>query len=482
MLIKNLVKSVDIIQMSDANLLSKNVEDISLNSKEIKENSVFVAIKGVSFDPHIIADEIYASGKVVCFICEKPLENVPFIQVKNTKVALATICKNFFNIDPSAFVKVAVTGTNGKTTTSYLLESIFSILGNVIKIGTINYSICGEILEASNTTPGIYEIFRMMSEGAKKGAKYLVMEASSHAIDQDRIAGIEFDVSIFTNLTGDHLDYHKSMENYYLAKKKLFQKGKTKKGLINTTYPYGKRLYNEISIPKLACSVNDTADVISKEVTYSLSGTVAKIVFEDSEIKINSPLVGQHNLENIICAASAAKFLGIEDETIKMGIEKVKSVPGRLEKIEYDGKYFFVDYSHTDDALKNVLQTMASYKKNRIITLFGCGGDRDRTKRPRMAKVAEEYSDLVIVTSDNPRTEDPDTIIFEICEGFSSRSKVVTITDRREAIHYAVKIAQHGDIVLLAGKGHEDYQIIGKQKTHFDDREEVKKVLAGVIV
>ena len=481
MLIKNLLKGVDIAQLSDVNLLEKDVENISLNSKEIKENSVFVAIKGAIFDPHIIAEEIYASGRVVCFISEKPLKNVPFIHVKGIKLALATMCKNFFEIDPSALVKVAVTGTNGKTTTTYLLESIFSILGGVIKIGTINYSICGEISEALNTTPGIYETFRMMSEGVKKGAKYLVMEASSHAIDQDRIAGIEFDLSIFTNLSGDHLDYHKSMEKYYLAKKKLFQKGKTKKAVINTTYSYGKRLYNEITIPKLACSVNDAADVTSKAVNYSLDGTRVKIVSDSSEIEVNSSLVGQHNLENIICAVSAAKFLGIEDETTKRGIEKIKSVPGRLEKIESDGKYFFVDYAHTDDALKNVLQAVTPYKKNRIITLFGCGGDRDRTKRPRMAKVAEEYSDLVIVTSDNPRTEDPESIILEICEGFSNKSKIVTITDRGEAIQQAVKIAQRGDIVILAGKGHEDYQVVGRQKTHFDDREEVKKALFGVM-
>lgn len=482
MLIKNLVKSIDIIQMSDANLLSKNVEDISMNSKEIKENSVFVAIKGVSFDPHIIADEIYASEKVVCFICEKPLKNVPFIQVKNIKTALAIICKNFFNIDTSSLIKVAVTGTNGKTTTSYLLESIFSILGNVIKIGTINYSICGHVLEASNTTPGIYEIFRIISEGIKKDANYLIMEVSSHAIDQERIAGLEFDASIFTNLTGDHLDYHKNMENYYLAKKKLFRKGVTKQAVINTTYPYGKRLYNEIFIPKLACSVNDTADVIPQKVTYSLSGSVVKIISENFQININSPLVGQHNLENIICAVSTAKVLGIEDDIIKRGIEALKFVPGRLERIESDGRYFFVDYAHTDDALKNVLKALIPYKKNRMITLFGCGGDRDMTKRPRMARAAEEYSDMVIVTSDNPRTEDPDSIISEVCKGFSDNGKIVKITDRRQAIYYAVKIAQKGDIVLLAGKGHEDYQIIGRQKTHFDDREEIKKALAGVTV
>lgn len=482
MLIKNLLENTDIIDISDKNILNRDVTDISINSRDLKDNSLFVAMKGTNFDTHTIAEEIYKSGKIIAFISDRPLNGIPFIQVKNTRTALANLCKKLFETDMSKLTKIAITGTNGKTTTSYLLESIFSKMGNVIKIGTINYSVCGEIREAPNTTPGIYEIFSIIADGLKKDAKYLIMEVSSHAIDQERISGIEFDVSIFTNLTGDHLDYHKEMANYYLAKKKLFQKGVTGKAVINTTYPYGKKLYNEINIPKISCSVTDFADVTIKNVSYSVSGISADIQWENSEIKINSPLTGRHNLENILCAVSAAKVSGVDDDTIKDGIDTLKIVPGRLEKIESNGRYFFVDYAHTDDALKNVLKALVPYRENRIITLFGCGGDRDRTKRARMAKVAEDYSDTVIVTSDNPRTEDPEAIMKEICEGFITPDKVVKITDRRQAIKYAVEIAQKGDIVLLAGKGHEDYQIIGKQKNHFDDREEVKKALEGAVV
>lgn len=475
MLVRDILKGVEILKVSNDKLLDLSVENISINTNKIKDNSVYILISGSNFNPYDKIDEIYNTNKIKLFFSDREIEDKPFIMLKNCKMELDKICKNFFEINFDEMLVFGVTGTNGKTTTNYLIDSILrSEKRKTIRIGTTEYKIIDEVLEANNTTPGTYDIFEMINKGYKNGATAVCMEVSSHALDQKRVAGLIFDVAIFTNLTGDHLDYHKTMEEYYLAKKELFTKKYSRNAVINIDYDYGRRLFKETDINKLSYSI-ENGDVCPKEVKFSLDGIYSVISFKGELVEIQSKLVGRHNLENILAASSAAFLAGISLNAIKDGVESLQNVPGRLEKFEKDGAYFFVDYAHTDDALKNVLEPLSRFKKSKLITVFGCGGDRDRTKRPRMAKVAEKYSDIVIVTSDNPRTENPDEIINEILTGFESKKDVIVEVDRRTAIKEAVKLARSGDIVLIAGKGHEDYQIIGKTKYHFDDREEVCK-------
>ncbi|MCX8084518.1 MAG: UDP-N-acetylmuramoyl-L-alanyl-D-glutamate--2,6-diaminopimelate ligase [Calditerrivibrio sp.] len=477
MLAKYLLNGVEYCSISDTKLLELEVMDISFNTNDIKEQSVFVLIKGSSFDPYKVVDDLYRSGKVLFFISEIPLQGIPCVVVSNCRSAFGIICRNLFDIDFRKVKLFGVTGTNGKTTTNYLIDNILRKAGyKTVRIGTTDYCIVDEKYEAVNTTPGIYDIFSMIRQGLTKGGNAVCMEVSSHALDQGRVFGLNFDVSVFTNLSGDHLDYHKTMEDYYQAKRKLFTKQYSKSCCINIDHEYGKRLYEEVDIEKHSYSTLK-ADVYAKNVNYSLEGTRCVVVLGDRAIEVDSPLVGRHNLENILAAVTATYVTQIPIDVIKEGINQFKNVPGRLEKFSKDGVYFFVDYAHTDDALRNVLTALRPFKKNRLITVFGCGGDRDRTKRPRMAKVAEEFSDLVVVTSDNPRTEDPKGIISEILAGFNRKGDVIVEEDRRKAISLVCKQAKEGDIVLIAGKGHENYQIIGKTKYHFDDREEVAKNL-----
>ncbi len=473
MLVRELIRGIEVKEVSDDNLLDFELSNISFNTNDIKPNSAFVLIKGSSFDPYEKVDEIFSSGKVKLFITEKRLEKYPYILVENCRKAFGLLCRNYFNIDFGKVKLFGVTGTNGKTTTNYLIDAILKSAGiKTIRIGTTEYMVVDERIDANNTTPGIYEIFEMIQRGVQKGAGAVCMEVSSHALDQDRVYGLKFDVAIFTNLTGDHLDYHKSMENYYESKKRLFSEEYSKSAVINIEHDYGKRLYSETTIEKCSFAV-EKGDICAKDVVFSLDGIKGRLLLMGKEVEFNSHLVGKHNLENILGAASAAFVAGIDVDSIQNGINNFRNVLGRLEKFEKNGAYFFVDYAHTDDALKNVLQALKPFKKNRLITVFGCGGDRDRTKRPRMARVAEEYSDMVVVTSDNPRTEDPNAIIDEILTGFTDKDKVKVEVDRRKAIKFVCEEAKAGDIVLIAGKGHENYQIIGKTKYHFDDREEV---------
>lgn len=479
MKVKQLLKNIKILETSDTALLEKEVVGISFDNRELKNDSIFVAMRGESFDTHTVLSEVYKSGKIVCVLTEKKIDNIPYILVEDSKKAFNNMCLSYFNIDLNKFTKVGITGTNGKTTTSYLVGNILQAGGaKTIRFGTVEYNICGEKLVANNTTPGMYEICSMISKGAKKGADAIVIELSSHALKQNRVHGLKFDVAVFTNLSGDHLDYHLSMDDYYNSKKLLFTDLYSKSCVINIEGGYGYKLYNEININKVSCAVSKRANIVPQDVDYDLDGISCKIKGDSLNFEINSYLVGQHNLENILCAVGTGYLLNIDSDIIKKGIESLYNVPGRLEKIESEGTYYFVDYAHTDDALLNVLKALNFYKKNRIITVFGCGGDRDRKKRPRMAKAAETYSDKIIVTSDNPRTEDPEKIIEDIMKGFTDKKNVVVIPDRREAIKYATNIAREGDIVLVAGKGHEDYQIIGKDKIHFDDKEEILRAIS----
>lgn len=476
MKLRDLLKGVDILS-ADAAVINTEVDDISFDSRFLKKNSVFVAYEGTDADSHKYINDVIKTGKIPVFVTEKPVRDVPNIVVDSGRRALAMMSKNYFGINDENILKIAVTGTNGKTTINYLLDSILSAdHKKVIRIGTTEYKVVDKVYQAKTTTPSSYDYYKMMNEGIKKGAKALCIEASSHSLEQERLYGTCFDLSVFTNLTGDHLDYHESMDNYFYAKQLLFQPRYSSKCLINSDNIYGEKLLKKCTIPAYSYAIENTSDFRALNIRNSLEG-VSFLTKCNSEMKLHSNMVGTHNIYNILASAAASHILGVSDSSIFKGIKNLRNIPGRLEKIVVNNRYFFVDYAHTDDALKNVLMSLSSLRKNHLITVFGCGGDRDKTKRARMAQAAEKYSDSIIVTNDNPRTEDPLSIIQDIEAGFEKSISYEVIPDRYEAIHHAYRISDENDIILVAGKGHEDYQILKDKTIHFDDREEIKKLL-----
>lgn len=456
-----------------------DVKDISIDSRNLKKKAPFFCFKGAAVDSHKFAADVYKSGKVPFVVAEYKIEGVPTVVVEDGRRAVARGCRNLFGRPDEELTKAAVTGTNGKTTTSYIINSILQSAGHKpVLVGTTGVKFGETFINLDSTTPSPYEFFKVLRQAVDAGCDALIMEVSSHSLHQHRLNGVVFDVGIFSNLTGDHLDYHRTMEEYYQAKKILFTKEYCNVGVIGKDNEYGDRLFKEAEVDKVSFGLTPKSDITAEEIWFALDGLKATIVCPAGKFNIKSSLVGLHNLENIMAAAAGCIMLGVDNQHIAEGIENLKNVPGRLEKFEKkNGAYIFVDYAHTDDALANVLEALSNFRENRIITVFGCGGDRDRTKRPRMAKTAEENSDVVIVTSDNPRTEDPQRIIEDIIAGFQNAESVIITPDRHAAIKQAVEMAEAKDIVLIAGKGHEDYQIFGKEKIHFDDREEVKKFL-----
>ena len=480
MKIRNLIKDLQIKSISNNSLLDIDVNEITWRIDDIKEHSICVLYKGVNYDSHNAIDKFYQTGKIKCFITEKECIGYPYIQVENTKIALALICKNFFNIKESDFHSIGITGTNGKTTISYLIDSILKVSNTEsVRIGTVHYKVGDEIINADTTTPTSYEFYNLLNKAKSKDIKYLISEVSSHALSQHRIFGFIFDVAVFTNLTGDHLDYHSSMEDYFRAKRELFTKKYAKKAIINIDDIYGKRLYLSTKLEKYSYSFNVDGDIHVERADFLLDGIKAHLSLFGNPVYINSPLIGKHNLYNIMAAILAAYELGFSIDNIVKGINSLEKIPGRLEKIVKDNIYFLIDYAHTDDALENVLEALLPFKKGRIIVVFGCGGNRDKTKRPRMGRVAKRLADIVIVTSDNPRYEDPDMIIQNILTGIKDRDNVYIEKDRKKAIYLAHSLAREGDIVLIAGKGHENYQIVNGVKNFFDDKCIVNEIIGA---
>ncbi|MEN6623108.1 MAG: UDP-N-acetylmuramoyl-L-alanyl-D-glutamate--2,6-diaminopimelate ligase, partial [Smithella sp.] len=420
---------------------------------------------------------------------------VTTIKVTDSRSSLGTLARNYFGNPSADLVLIAVVGTNGKTTITFLMESILKAAGLKCGVlGTVNYRFNNKTYPAPNTTPESYEMQKILRQMADDGVTHVVAEVSSHAIDLKRIDDCDFDLGIFTNLTRDHLDYHKTMENYFQVKKRFFSevlpqstKVYPQKMVINNDDSWGQRILTEVPFPSLTYGIENGSNVKVVDYELSLSGISAKIDLAGNSFSIHSPLIGKFNLYNILAAISASSILQIPENIMKFGIENMSCVPGRLENVPSNsGLHVFVDYAHTDDALRRVLQNLTVLKKKRIITVFGCGGNRDRGKRPIMGEAATHYSDLTIVTSDNPRLEDPLEIIREIETGIDKEKitkiqadhleaknnvrSYVVIPDRERAIKAAISIAQAGDIVLIAGKGHEDYQILGTKKIPFDDR------------
>jgi UDP-N-acetylmuramoyl-L-alanyl-D-glutamate--2,6-diaminopimelate ligase len=495
--LSELIKELDIITISGAE--PGTVSDICYDSRRCEEDSLFVAVPGLKYDGHNYISEAIKRG-ARSIIHEKDVSTNPgvsFIKVENSRRALGKLGKKFFHNPTSELCLIGVTGTNGKTTVSYLLESILEAAGfRVGVIGTINYRFGGNAFESSITTPESLDLQRIFRNMVDAGTTHVIVEVSSHALDLGRVDDCEYDIGIFTNLSQDHLDYHLTLDNYFLAKRRFFSEilKEGKKMIINIDDSWGRQLFEEMGATGLTFGIDRQTHVSSDEYTLSLNGINATVKTPRGSIAITSPMIGKFNLYNLLASTAAATVLHIPERYIQAGIKGLENVPGRLEKVSgSDEPAIFVDYAHTEDALKSVLENLSEFKKKKIITVFGCGGDRDRGKRPLMGRAAAAFSDLAIITSDNPRTENPLAIIDEIergvrldtirkyrpedyHRGFDGKGYIV-IPDRTEAIHLAIRIAEQDDIVLIAGKGHEDYQIIGETKIWFDDTVIARKAL-----
>lgn len=465
-------------------LLENNAEtkldniDISFitdNTKKVIPGCIFVCIKGGSFDGHSAAAEMLKKG-ASAVICEYDLGlGDRQIITENSRQLYGKLCSKWFDHPERKLKLIGVTGTNGKTTITNVIKHILTAAGyKVGLVGTIQNEIGDKIIHTENTTPMVFDLMELFDKMVKEGCQYAVMEVSSFGLVQNRIGSSFFDIAVFTNLTQDHLDYHKNMEEYYQAKKMLFDVCKS--AVINIDDAYGKRLYNEILCDKLSFSVGENADYTASDISIKSSGSFFRINFEGKSYSVNMNMPGMFNIYNISQAIAACLLAGISIDDIIPAVENYCGVKGRCEIIP-TGRDFTVicDYAHTPDAVENILRSVKEFTEGRLICLFGCGGNRDAAKRPKMAKAAAKYADLLIVTSDNPRNEDPGAIIKEILIGLDGCDKeYIVVTDRREAIYRSLKLAKKGDIIILAGKGHEDYQILsGNKHIHFDEREVV---------
>ena len=504
MQIQEVIKDIDIVHVSGN--LSGDVSAICYNSRNCERNNLFVAVCGLKSDGHDYIPEAIAMGATF-IVHEKDYISPPgitAIKVPDSRRALGILGKNFYNNPSAHLCLIGVTGTNGKTTITYLLESILKAAGfSTGVLGTVNYRFNETVLPAPNTTPESYEMQKILRNMADVGITHVIAEVASHAVDLRRVDDCAFDIGIFTNLTQDHLDYHRTMENYFQAKKRFFDEiipaGKKYREygmIVNVDDPWGQRLVNEAKtgLSSRTYGIENKCDVTVDQFALSLEGITAEVNTGQSHFTLSSSLIGKFNLYNILAAVTASLSIKLSERHIRTGIENVRQVPGRLEKVSVAGEpAIFVDYAHTDDALRRVLQNLSTFKKRRVITVFGCGGDRDRGKRPLMGDAAATLSDLAILTSDNPRTEDPLSIIGEIETGISRNSVkkylpeeleknsnekgYVVIPDRRKAIETAVALADISDIILIAGKGHENYQIIGNNRIPFDDRHVAREAM-----
>ncbi|MDK2835877.1 MAG: UDP-N-acetylmuramoyl-L-alanyl-D-glutamate--2,6-diaminopimelate ligase [Thermosediminibacterales bacterium] len=460
----------------------KNVEvrGITYDSRKVKSGFVFVAIKGFEKDGHDFIQDAINRGAVAVIsqksICISP--PTVFIHVEDSRQALAEISAAYYDYPFRKLKVIGVTGTNGKTTTTYLIKSILEEAGfKVGLIGTITNKIGQKELPSVRTTPESSDLYDLFSQMIKEGAEYAVMEVSSHSLELKRVYGCEFEVGVFTNLTQDHLDFHKTMENYFQAKRKLFYQ--SKKAAINIDDVSGKRLLTELKLPVYSYGIEENATVIARDIQINEFGIKFSVVTLDENTQISLKIPGKFSVYNALAAISCGLLLNIDLKTISTALKKQPGVPGRFELVDEKQEFaVIVDYAHTPDSLENILKTVRNFVRKRVILVFGCGGDRDRSKRPIMGEIGTKYSDVCIITSDNPRTENPESIIQEIEKGCKNASKnYIKITDRKKAIEYAITIAQPGDVVLIAGKGHETYQVIGDRVIPFDDRKIARQAL-----
>lgn len=458
------------------------VIDVTHDSRQAAPGVVFVAVRGLNFDANRFVPQAVERGAVGVISERVRPEGLdcPWIKVAAARRALALAAAEVQRHPSRELKLVGITGTNGKTTTAYLVAAIAEAAGErSALISTVEYRIARARTEALHTTPEASDVERLLRRAVESGCRVAVMEASSQALDLRRCDALRYEVAAFTNLTRDHLDYHGTMESYFAAKRRLFDGSlgeRPRVSVLNADDEYGVRLSDELKREGqrvLLYGLDSAADVTAREVEYTLAGSRLRLVTPEGEREVASPLVGRPHVYNITCAAACAHALGIGLDATAEALKTCAGAPGRFEHVPHAGDFaVVVDYAHTDDALRNVLRTARDVTRGRVITVFGCGGDRDRTKRAPMGEAAASLSDVTIVTSDNPRTEDPLAILRDIEPGLREIGKpYLKIIDRRAAIRRAIEEARAGDIVVIAGKGHEDYQIVGTEKQHFDDRE-----------
>lgn len=489
----------DIISTLDAQELqgdqNVSIQDITADSRAVKPNSLFIALDGATVDGHNYIDKAVAAG-AVAVIVSKPVtvpDDVCVITVSDTRQAMMVCVPYFFDYPANRMRMVGVTGTNGKTTTTHMIRHILKAQGHKVGvIGTVHIMIGDTSYPIHNTTPDVVDLQHILHQMVQENVEYCVMEVSSHALALGRVSGVEFDTAVFTNLTQDHLDFHKTFENYLAAKCKLFEQVsasdqvKDNKGaVINIDDSYGHRVMEKTTAPTITYSTLGKGTLNASDVHMSTKNSQYTVNYKGESYPVSMNTTGLFNVYNTLAAIGACLQEGISMEAIDTALKTFSSVPGRFELIE-EGQDFavVVDYAHTPDGLQNILETAKAIKENRIIIVFGCGGDRDATKRPIMGRIAAEYGDKIYVTSDNPRTEDPVQIVKDVEVGVKEALRDGTsyevIVDRREAINHAIHDAKAGDIVIIAGKGHENYQILKNETIHFDDREEARKALKEI--
>lgn len=456
------------------------ISKLECDSREVGKGDLFCCVSGTFSDGHKYAKSAVEKG-AAALICERYLEDcdVPQLIVHDTRIAMALCAAEFYDHPSEKMRIIGITGTNGKTSTTYMLKSIFEAAGKKVGIiGTICTVIGDRIVHSDRTTPDSIHLQKLFAQMYDEGVEVVIMEVSSHALDQNRVYGVLFDVAEFTNITVDHLDYHKTFENYLNAKKKLFSM--CADAVINIDDPHSTDIADSTKSPYATFGINPRADFFAEDIEYDTKHTEFTICEGKDKHRILIHIPGRFTVYNALGAAVVARKSGISWEDIERGLSQMNGVSGRIEALPTHGRPFdvYLDYAHTPDALENVIKTVREIAKGRIVTLFGCGGDRDSSKRPTMGEIAGRLSDFLVVTSDNPRTEDPQSIIDMIMEGVKrTDADYVVIVNRREAIEYALHNAKPHDIIILAGKGHEDYQEINGKKLPFDEKVIVEEIL-----
>ncbi|AFY46321.1 UDP-N-acetylmuramyl-tripeptide synthetase [Nostoc sp. PCC 7524] len=492
MKLRELLAAVDGVAQIPSNpaLADAEVKGLKTNSHACSVGDLFIGMPGTRVDGGEFWPSAIASGAVAAIVSPQAVEKNPpndeavVISANDMTKACAQIAAAFYGYPGQKLKLVGVTGTNGKTTTTHLIEFLLTKAQlPTALMGTLYTRWAGFEQTAAHTTPFAVELQQQLAQAVKAGCEFGVMEVSSHALAQGRVLGCPFEVGVFSNLTQDHLDYHRDMEDYFGAKALLFSPEYLKgRAIINADDPYGKRLIAALNPAKVwSYSVNDSsADLWMSDLSYEPNGVSGTLHTPEGEVTFRSPLVGQYNLENLLAAVGAVLHLGLDLQSVAAAIPEFPGVPGRMERVQISPEQdisVIVDYAHTPDSLENLLKAARPFIPGKMICVFGCGGDRDRTKRPKMGKIAAELADVAVVTSDNPRTEDPERILEDILGGIPDTIEPMVIGDRATAIRTAILQAQPGDGVLLAGKGHEDYQILGTEKIHFDDREHARDAL-----
>lgn len=476
--ILNLVDGI-IIQGTDS-----EIKGITIDSRKAGKGILFVAMQGMTVDGHDFIKSAYEKG-CRAVITEKSVDDIPadmsVYQVSSARTALAKMAANFYGEPSKAMNMIGVTGTNGKTSTTYFMESVLNyVKRKTAVIGTVEIRIGGEKREidfATSTTPDTLELNQMLRIMADENVEDVVMEVSSHGLELQKVDGIDFEVGIFTNLTQDHLDFHITMENYCKAKSKLFRM--CKYGIINADDPWAEKVTEDATCEIITYGIDSDCDLKAENIEYKMDRVHFTVKINNKDYDFELMVPGRFSVYNALATIGAAYAMGISPKDIQSGINNIKGVPGRIQNVPNDkGFNVIVDYAHTPDGLENIINSVREFTKGRVITVFGCGGDRDRTKRPIMGEIVARLADIPVITSDNPRTENPDDIVKEVEVGVKSvTDDYIMIVDRKEAIFKAVSIAEKGDSVIIAGKGHENYQILKDKTIHFDDVEVAKEAL-----